>query len=59
MDKGACNFVTSEIQTWPPSTIKSNFIKFLIRIMDGDTCLSTSHYWHKAMGMKPNSMVKE
>jgi len=25
MDKGACNFSTSKIQTWPPSTIKSNY----------------------------------
>jgi len=33
MDKGACYFINSEIQTWPPSTIKSNFIKFLIRII--------------------------
>jgi len=32
MDKGVCNFITSEIQTWPLSTIKGNFIKFLIRI---------------------------
>jgi len=30
MDKGACNFVNSKIQTWLPSTIKSNFIEFLI-----------------------------
>jgi len=51
MDKGACNFVNSKIQTWPPSTIKSNFIKFFIRIIHGDACSSTSryrHHWNEA-----------
>jgi len=31
MDKGACNFATSEIQTWLLSTIES-FINILIRM---------------------------
>jgi len=41
MDKRACNFVNSETQTWPPSTIKSNriFIKFLICITDTWICM--------------------
>jgi len=34
MDKGACNSINSKIQMWPPSTIKSNFIKFLITPVD-------------------------
>jgi len=25
MDKGVCHFVNSEIQTWPPSTIKVTY----------------------------------
>ena len=43
VDKGACNFVKNEIQTWLPCTIINNFLNFLIKILcGGGACLNTS-----------------
>jgi len=42
-NKGVCNFTTSKIQTWPLSTIKSNFIHSLL----GAACSNVSRYWNQ------------